>query len=37
VLNPGSPTERRGGRFHSMLVLRIEGGKIEPELVNLSA
>jgi predicted phosphodiesterase len=36
VLNPGSPTERRRAPFHSMLELRIEGGRVEPELVRLA-
>jgi putative phosphoesterase len=36
VLNPGSPTERRGARVHSMIVLEIEAGEIRPELVTLS-
>jgi putative phosphoesterase len=36
LLNPGSPTERRRGPFHSMLVLEIEAGGIRPELVRLS-
>ena len=36
LLNPGSPTERRRGPFRSMLLLRIEAGVIEPELVALS-
>ena len=36
LLNPGSPTERRRGPFHSMLVLEIEAGEIRPELVRLS-
>jgi uncharacterized protein len=36
LLNPGSPTERRRGPFHSMLVLEIEAGDIRPELVRLS-
>ncbi len=36
VLNPGSPTERRRGPFHSMLLLEIEAGEIRPELVRLS-
>jgi putative phosphoesterase len=35
VLNPGSPTERRGAPFHSMLVLSVDGERIEPELVRL--
>jgi putative phosphoesterase len=37
VLNPGSPTERRRAPTHSMLVLRIRGPRITPELVNLEA
>jgi uncharacterized protein len=36
ILNPGSPTERRRGPFHSMLLLEIEAGEIRPELVRLS-
>lgn len=36
VLNPGSPTERRGAPAHSMLVLDVEAGEIRPELVTLS-
>jgi putative phosphoesterase len=36
LLNPGSPTERRRAPFHSMLVLRIACGRLEPELVRLS-
>jgi uncharacterized protein len=36
LLNPGSPTERRRGPFRSMLVLRIDQGRLEPELVRLS-
>jgi putative phosphoesterase len=35
ILNPGSPTERRRAPGHTMLVLRVEGGEIEPELVAL--
>jgi uncharacterized protein len=35
VLNPGSPTERRSAPVHSMLVLRIRGRRITPELVTL--
>ena len=35
VLNPGSPTERRGAPVHSMLVLRVKGARITPELVTL--
>ena len=37
VLNPGSPTERRGAPAHSMLMLDIESGEIRPELVALSS
>jgi len=35
VLNPGSPTERRGAPVHSMLVLQVKGARITPELVTL--
>ena len=35
VLNPGSPTERRSAPVHSMLVLRVTGTRITPELVTL--
>jgi len=35
ILNPGSPTERRSSPRHSMLVLRVDGEEIEPELVPL--
>ena len=35
LLNPGSPTERRRGPVHSMLVLEVESGEIRPELVTL--
>jgi putative phosphoesterase len=35
VLNPGSPTERRRGPFHAMLILEIAAGEIRPELVRL--
>jgi len=37
ILNPGSPTERRGSPVRSMLVLEVEAGEIRPELVTLSA
>ena len=37
VLNPGSPTERRGSPVHSMLMLEVEAGEIRPELVTLFA
>jgi uncharacterized protein len=33
ILNPGSPTERRTAPGHSMLMLRIDRGKIVPELI----
>lgn len=36
LLNPGSPTERRRGRFHSLVVLEIADGEIRPELVHLT-
>jgi uncharacterized protein len=36
LLNPGSPTERRRGPFHSMLVLEADSGEIRPELVRLT-
>jgi putative phosphoesterase len=36
VLNPGSPTERRGAPAHSMLTLEVEAAQIHPELVTLS-
>jgi putative phosphoesterase len=35
ILNPGSPTERRSAPVHSMLLVRVQGGRIEPELVPL--
>jgi putative phosphoesterase len=36
VLNPGSPTERRRGSFHSMLLLEVNGGAVSPELIRLT-
>jgi putative phosphoesterase len=36
VLNPGSPTERRGAPAHSMLMLEVDSAHIRPELVALS-
>ena len=33
ILNPGSPTERRTAPGHSMMLLRVERGEIEPELI----
>lgn len=35
LLNPGSPTERRRGRFRSFLLLHVTGRRIRPELVEL--
>jgi uncharacterized protein len=35
ILNPGSPTERRRAAAHSMLLLHVAGGRLEPELVEL--
>jgi uncharacterized protein len=35
LLNPGSPTERRRGPFHSFLLLRVNGRRIRPRLVEL--
>jgi uncharacterized protein len=35
LLNPGSPTERRRGPFHSFLRLRVAGRRISPELVEI--
>jgi putative phosphoesterase len=36
ILNPGSPTERRRGLFHSMLLLQVTAGAISPELIRLT-
>jgi uncharacterized protein len=36
ILNPGSPTERRGAPAHSMLQLEVDSSQIRPELVTLS-
>ena len=36
ILNPGSPTERRRAPTHTMLELRVDAGRIEPELIQLS-
>lgn len=36
LLNPGSPTERRRGPFHAMLLLEIADGELRPELIRLS-
>ena len=35
ILNPGSPTERRRAPSRTMLMLRIEGRRVEPEPVEL--
>jgi putative phosphoesterase len=35
ILNPGSPTERRRAPAHSLLVVDVDGGRIEPWLVTL--
>ena len=35
ILNPGSPTERRPAPARTMLELRIAGGRLVPELVEL--
>jgi putative phosphoesterase len=35
ILNPGSPTERRKGPVHSMLVLAVAGSQLAPKLVRL--
>jgi putative phosphoesterase len=36
ILNPGSPTERRRGPFHSMLLLEVTDGAVSPDLVRLT-
>jgi len=33
ILNPGSPTERRTAPGHAILLLRVEQGEIEPQLI----
>ena len=35
VLNPGSPTDRRRQPVHTMLVLRLRGRRLTPQLVTL--
>ena len=35
ILNPGSPTDRRREPAHTMVVLRLRGGRMTPELVTL--
>jgi len=36
LLNPGSPTERRRGPFRSFLLLRVDGRRIRPRLIELA-
>jgi len=36
LLNPGSPTERRRGPFHSFLRLFVAGSALTPELVRIT-
>jgi predicted phosphodiesterase len=36
ILNPGSPTERRRAPAHTMILLTVTSGRIEPELLELS-
>jgi uncharacterized protein len=36
ILNPGSPTERRGAPSHSMLMLELDSRELRLELVTLS-
>jgi putative phosphoesterase len=35
IVNPGSPTERRSAPAHSMALLRVSDGALEPALVRL--
>ena len=35
IINPGSPTERRSAPTHSMALLQISQGSLEPTLVRL--
>jgi uncharacterized protein len=35
IVNPGSPTERRAAPEHSMALLRVSDGTLEPMLVRL--
>src|SRR5205823_12965523 len=35
ILKPGSPTDRRRQPVHTMIVLRIRGSRITPELITL--
>jgi putative phosphoesterase len=36
ILNPGSPTERRRAPARTMIMLRVDGASIEPEVVELA-
>lgn len=36
ILNPGSPTERRRAMSRSMLLVRVTGEKLEPDLVSFA-
>jgi uncharacterized protein len=35
IVNPGSPTERRSAPAHSMALLRVSAGALEPSLIRL--
>lgn len=37
ILNPGSPTERRRAPAHTMIVLHVRGGAVDPELLELTS
>jgi putative phosphoesterase len=37
IFNPGSPTERRRAARHTMGLVRVEGGRVEFELIDLWA
>jgi uncharacterized protein len=36
LLNPGSPTERRRAKSHSMLLIRVDGKRLKPKLLALT-
>ena len=36
ILNPGSPTERRRAPWHTMLLLEVAAGAIQPDLIRLT-
>jgi len=36
IVNPGSPTERRRAPTHTMLVLEVAAGRVDPRLVELA-